>query len=53
MPDLLLEVLSEEIPARMQAGGTQELEKQVCSRLEAARSPSRGPSALPRPAAWP
>ena len=37
MPDLLLEVLSEEIPARMQAGGAQELEKQVCSRLEDAR----------------
>ena len=37
MPDLLLEVLSEEIPARMQAGGVRELEKQVCSRLEEAR----------------
>ena len=37
MPDLLLEVLSEEIPARMQPGGAQELEKQVCSRLEEAR----------------
>ena len=37
MPDLLLEVLSEEIPARMQAGGAKELEKQVCSRLEEAR----------------
>ena len=37
MPDLLLEVLSEEIPARMQAGGARELEKQVCSRLEEAR----------------
>ncbi len=37
MPDLLLEVLSEEIPARMQAGGARELEKQVCSRMEEAR----------------
>ena len=37
MPDLLLEVLSEEIPARMQAGGSEELRKQVCSRLEDAR----------------
>ena len=37
MPDLLLEVLSEEIPARMQAGGADELKKQVCSRLEEAR----------------
>ena len=37
MPDLLLEVLSEEIPARMQAGGTDELKKQVLRRLEEAR----------------
>ena len=37
MPDLLLEVLSEEIPARMQGDGADELEKQVCSRLEEAR----------------
>ena len=42
MPDLLLEVLSEEIPARMQAGGAQELEKQVCSRLENARLEFKG-----------
>ena len=37
MPDLLLEVLSEEIPARMQAGGADQLNKQVLSRLEEAR----------------
>ena len=37
MPDLLLEVLSEEIPARMQAGGAEALEREVVSRLEAAR----------------
>ena len=37
MPDLLLEVLSEEIPARMQAGGANELKKQVLRRLEEAR----------------
>ncbi len=37
MPDLLLEVLSEEIPARMQAGGAAELERQVRSRLDEAR----------------
>ena len=37
MPDLLLEVLSEEIPARMQAGGADELRKQVLARLEEAR----------------
>ena len=33
MPDLLLEVLSEEIPARMQAGGGADLEREVLSRL--------------------
>ena len=37
MPDLLLEVLSEEIPARMQAGGADQLKRQVLSRLEEAR----------------
>ena len=37
MPELLLEVLSEEIPARMQAGGADELKKQVLKRLEEAR----------------
>ena len=37
MPDLLLEVLSEEIPARMQAGGLGSLKEQVTRRLEEAR----------------
>ena len=37
MPDLLLEVLSEEIPAQMQAGGGADLEREVLSRLEEAR----------------
>ena len=37
MPDLLLEVLSEEIPARMQAGGARALEQQVTRRLKEAR----------------
>ncbi len=37
MPDLLLEVLSEEIPAQMQAGGAVELEREVLSRLEDSR----------------
>ena len=37
MPDLLLEVLSEEIPARMQAGGALSLEREVLSRLQEAR----------------
>ncbi len=37
MPDLLLEVFSEEIPARMQAGGADQLKRQVLSRLEEAR----------------
>ena len=37
MPDLLLEVLSEEIPARMQEDGAEELRRRVLSRLEEAR----------------
>ncbi len=37
MPDLLLEVLSEEIPAQMQAGGARALEQQVTRRLKEAR----------------
>ena len=37
MPDLLLEVLSEEIPARMQEDGSGALKKQVLRRLEEAR----------------
>ena len=36
MPDLLLEVLSEEIPARMQAGGAKALADNVLSRLQEA-----------------
>ena len=43
MPDLLLEVLSEEIPARMQGRGSEELERQVLSRLEEARLDSERP----------
>ena len=42
MPDLLLEVLSEEIPARMQAGGAEELRRHVLSRLEEARLSCEG-----------
>ena len=37
MPDLLLEVLSEEIPARMQRDAARDLERQVLSRLTKAR----------------
>ena len=37
MPDLLLEALSEEIPARMQEDGSGALKKQVLRRLEEAR----------------
>ena len=37
MADLLLEVLSEEIPARMQEDGAEELRRRVLSRLEEAR----------------
>ena len=49
MPDLLLEVLSEEIPARMQAGGSKELEKQVCSRLKEARLAHEAPRTFATP----
>ena len=49
MPDLLLEVLSEEIPARMQAGGAQELERQVLSRLEEARLAHEGAETFATP----
>ena len=49
MPDLLLEVLSEEIPARMQAGGARELEKQVCSRLKDARLAYEGAETFATP----
>ena len=49
MPDLLLEVLSEEIPARMQAGGVKELERQVMSRLEAARLTHEGTESYATP----
>ena len=37
MPDLLLEVLSEEIPARMQAGGAEALANSILSRLQDAQ----------------
>lgn len=37
MADLLLECFSEEIPARMQKGGVEQLQKLVCERLDAAR----------------
>ena len=36
MPDLLLEFLSEEIPARMQARAAEDLQKMVTDRLIAA-----------------
>ena len=49
MPDLLLEVLSEEIPARMQADGERELEKQVCSRLQNARLEFKKPEHFATP----
>ena len=49
MPDLLLEVLSEEIPARMQAGGSAELEKQVCARLKEARLVHEKPKTFATP----
>ena len=42
MPDLLLEVLSEEIPARMQAGGAEELRRHILSRLKDADLSNEG-----------
>lgn len=36
MPQLLLEIFSEEIPARMQQGAARDLERMVCDRLKAA-----------------
>ena len=49
MPDLLLEVLSEEIPARMQVGGSKELERQVLSRLDEARLAHEGTETFATP----
>ena len=49
MPDLLLEVLSEEIPARMQAGGARDLERQVLSRLKEARLAVEGSDSFATP----
>ena len=37
MPELLLELLSEEIPARMQARAAEDLKRLVCERLEKAQ----------------
>src|SRR5271156_5058316 len=39
MPELLLELLSEEIPARMQPGAQRDLERRAEERLKAARLP--------------
>ena len=42
MPELLLELLSEEIPARMQARAAEDLKRLVCDGLAKADSPSGG-----------
>ena len=44
MPELLLELLSEEIPARMQARAAEDLKRLVCERLEKAQLPGSAPS---------
>ena len=49
MADLLLEVLSEEIPARMQAGGARALEEQVTRRLKEARLTVEGAESFATP----
>src|ERR1035441_2147573 len=49
MPDLLLEFLSEEIPARMQARAADDLKKMVTDRLVAAGLVYEGAKALATP----
>src|SRR5262249_41954388 len=49
MPDLLLELFSEEIPARMQARAAEDLRKLVTDRLVGAGVVLQGAKALPRP----
>ena len=49
MPDLLLEFLSEEIPARMQARAAEDLRKMVTDRLVAAGLPYEGAKAFVTP----
>jgi glycyl-tRNA synthetase beta chain len=49
MPDLLLELLSEEIPARMQARAAEDLRKAVTDRLVAAGLPYDGAMAFVTP----
>src|SRR5215470_857569 len=49
MPDLLLELLSEEIPARMQARAAEDLQKMVTDRLVAAGLPYEGAKAFVTP----
>src|SRR6478609_2652128 len=49
MPDLLLELLSEEIPARMQARAAEDLQKMVTDRLVAAGLTYEGAKAFVTP----
>ncbi|MGA7600241.1 MAG: glycine--tRNA ligase subunit beta, partial [Pseudolabrys sp.] len=49
MPDLLLEFLSEEIPARMQARAAEDLRKIVTDRLVAAGLAYEGAKAFATP----
>src|SRR5215831_4012893 len=49
MPDLLLELLSEEIPARMQARAAEDLQKMVTGRLVAAGLVYEGAKAFATP----
>ena len=41
MPHLLIELFSEEIPARMQGGAARDLERMAAERLKALRSRAR------------
>ena len=52
MPDLLLELFSEEIPARMQRKAADDLKKMVTDGLVEAASTYEAPSAYGRRAVW-
>ena len=52
MPELLLELLSEEIPARMQARAAEDLKRLVCERLARRSSRTTAPTPSSRRAGW-
>ena len=52
MPDLLLELFSEEIPARMQAKAADDLRRMVTDKLVAEGSSMRAPKRSRRRGGW-